>query len=103
MKAFFFMLFSWLFSKCGQKLDPKLPTRIIPTPKPPKETGAYVPIKGTEWNPMLNLPRNGTCYCGSKRKFKVCCLPKEPLAIDAQFVADAKPLVKKLRSIKKRT
>lgn len=26
-------------------------------------------------NPLLGLPRNMSCPCGSKEKFKKCCLP----------------------------
>lgn len=32
--------------------------------------------KGRCWNPLRNYPRNRVCYCGSKKKFKKCCLPK---------------------------
>ncbi len=32
-------------------------------------------------NPMLSLPRNIPCLCGSKIKFKKCCLPKVPIAV----------------------
>lgn len=35
----------------------------------------YRPQKGFEWNPLLKLPRNMACPCGSKKKFKTCCLP----------------------------
>jgi len=32
-------------------------------------------------NPLLNLPRNEPCPCGSQKKFKKCHLPTMPRAI----------------------
>jgi hypothetical protein len=34
-------------------------------------------------NPLLGYPRNEPCWCGSGRKAKVCCLPRQPRVIPA--------------------
>lgn len=31
---------------------------------------------GFAWNPLKQWPRNLTCFCGSKKKFKKCCMPR---------------------------
>lgn len=37
---------------------------------------AYKLSPGYDWNPFYNFPRNLPCPCGSKKKFKKCCLQK---------------------------
>ena len=38
-----------------------------------------IPMKGYDWNPLRNLPRNAPCPCGvSGKKFKQCCLKVMP-------------------------
>jgi len=38
----------------------------------------YVPARGRVFNPLRGYPRNKPCFCGSKKKFKKCCLQKMP-------------------------
>lgn len=33
-------------------------------------------------NPLLKWPVNGLCFCGSRKKFKKCCLSEMPRNID---------------------
>lgn len=34
------------------------------------------------WNPVKRYPRNAPCVCGSGKKFKKCCEPHQPVAIN---------------------
>jgi hypothetical protein len=54
--------------------------------------------QGYDWNPFLKYPRNESCYCGSKKKYKNCCIDSDTAAIPQEIVEAAKPLVKKLRN-----
>ena len=36
-------------------------------------------------NPMLKYPRNLNCFCGSYKKAKHCCLPKQAPVMPAEF------------------
>lgn len=67
-----------------------------------KEKPGYIPTTGNEFNPYMKFPRNETCYCGSGLKFKKCCLPEEPMAINSKTAAKAKPLIKKVRKQRRR-
>lgn len=89
----------WLFSFFPNKTTPQFPVINIPASKP-KKTGKYEPIKGCDWNPFLKYPRNELCYCGSEKKYKLCCIKTDLLAIDSSVAKKAKPLVKKLRDKK---
>jgi hypothetical protein len=44
-------------------------------------------LPGMAWNPLLGLPRNSPCPCGSGLKFKKCHLSKLPMAVPKK-VAD---------------
>lgn len=36
-------------------------------------------------NPMVSYPRNMNCWCGSKLKAKVCCLPGQARIVPADM------------------
>jgi hypothetical protein len=54
-------------------------------------------IPGASWNPYLKYPRNKSCYCGSSKKFKKCCLDTEPKALPTKAAEIAKPLIDRVR------
>lgn len=58
-------------------------------------------LDGWVKNPVLDLPRNTACMCGSGAKLKKCCLPKMPIAIkkDHPALADAWSLVARHREL----
>lgn len=58
------------------------------------------PMSDFEFNPLLKYPRNETCYCGSSKKFKKCCLPNELKAIPASAAPLASSLVAVVRNKK---
>lgn len=96
IKAFLIWILSFFPAKTG-------PKSIIhefrgPKEKPP-EIGKtpLVPMEGNDWNPMLKYPRNETCYCGSRKKYKKCCFGTEALAIPKEVAIAAAPLIAKLR------
>lgn len=43
--------------------------------EPSPERVVYFLKKGWVHNPLMDLPVNMKCPCGSNRKFKKCCLP----------------------------
>jgi hypothetical protein len=47
-----------------------------------------LPDNETKWNPAHKFPRNSDCPCGSQKKYKKCCLHKQPLAV-TKDTADA--------------
>lgn len=49
---------------------------------------AYMLKPGFAWNPLLKVPRNILCPCGSGTKFKNCHLPKMPRAISEKLAAE---------------
>lgn len=56
---------------------------------------------GFVWNPLTKYPRNESCYCGSKLKFKKCCLDKETAAIPEESAERIKSAVKIVRDERK--
>jgi hypothetical protein len=40
-------------------------------------------------NPLLKYPPNLFCYCGSKKKAKLCCIPKEPEYLTFKHIQEA--------------
>ncbi len=36
----------------------------------------YKPTAGRIWNPLNDYPPNRFCFCGKRKKAKLCCLPK---------------------------
>lgn len=62
------------------------------TPDPTRT--AMVLKEGFCWNPLRNYPRNEQCFCGSKLKFKKCCVNKLASAIPGK---DLKSIVKALK------
>lgn len=46
------------------------------------------PREGFEFNPWRSIPRNDPCPCGSGKKFKKCCLPRCPLAVEKDVAAE---------------
>lgn len=93
---------AWIFSFFPARHNPSLPVITVqPTKSSLKramEPGGYVPVEGSAWNPLQKYPRNEPCYCGSGKKFKKCCLPFEPLAIDQAVVESARPHVQVIRA-----
>lgn len=91
----------WLFSFFPNKTTPQLPVINFPAKKARKpKTGKYEPKKGYDWNPFLKYPRNEPCYCGSKKKYKLCCIKTDALAIDSKIAKKAKPLIQKIKEDK---
>lgn len=62
---------------------------------------AVKPREKFKFNPFLKYPRNETCYCGSGKKYKKCCMANEPAAIPEDVVPRATKLIKKIRAKKK--
>jgi len=69
-----------------------LKIETIPTPGE-----GYALRKGSQWNPILKYPRNHDCFCGSKIKFKKCCLPAAKMAIETQPASLTKALANRVR------
>ena len=61
---------------------------------------AKKPIHGFMWNPILKHPRNEPCFCGSKIKFKKCCLPNVIPIIKDETAVTVSDLVKKINEKK---
>ena len=57
------------------------PDVMKPKPQKPKPGHGYKPAPGFAYNPLLSYPRNDECFCGSKKKFKKCCLDKIPRVV----------------------
>jgi len=57
------------------------------------------PKDGFDWNPLLSLPRNMPCPCGSGRKFKLCHLLTLPKAIPFSMAAQYRKVVKQADEI----
>lgn len=58
----------------------------------------YALRAGSQWNPILKYPRNHECFCGSKLKFKKCCLHVAKMAIETEPASLTKALVNKVRN-----
>lgn len=63
-----------------------------PLPKPRKipqgKNRRWLPKDGYAWNPLLAMMgRNDLCLCGSRRKWKKCCMASQPRVV-TQNVAD---------------
>lgn len=52
--------------------------------------GGFAPAEGRAWNPLRDYPRNLPCFCGSKKKFKKCCLAKMGDTVKAEDAAKLK-------------
>lgn len=96
--------FRWLLSFIPPRHRPGVP--VLPLGARPVSAAAavakpkvkvYEPLPGCDWNPLKKFPRNESCYCGSKKKAKKCCLLVEPLAINEEFAEKARPIVNRLR------
>ncbi len=46
------------------------------------------PKPGFSWNPLMKLPRNEPCVCGSGKKFKKCHLPSMSPILPDKVIAD---------------
>jgi len=59
-------------------------TRKSHRPQPPKKGTPYYGLKpGYQFNPVIKFPRNAKCpLCNSGKKFKKCCLPHQPPALN---------------------
>lgn len=78
------------------------PHNPVMTFKPQKPKDGYVPQIGNKWNPILKYPKNESCYCGSGKKFKKCCLPGETMAVNSVYADAASGVVKRLRGIRQK-
>jgi uncharacterized protein YecA (UPF0149 family) len=47
-----------------------------------------MPKPGFSWNPLMKLPRNAPCVCGSGKKFKKCHLPAMSPILPTKTVED---------------
>lgn len=69
----------------------------------------YKPHSDAVINPMRDYPRNMPCICNSGKKWKVCCLPKQPMLVKIRketptlqnMVAKIKRDYKEMRKVKK--
>lgn len=52
-----------------------------------------LPDADTKWNPAQKFPRNSDCPCGSQKKYKKCCLHKQPLAVTKETAEAFKTIV----------
>ena len=52
-------------------------------------------------NPMLKFPRNADCWCGSYKKAKHCCLPKQAPVTPAHMVEPLKKYMVRLELMRK--
>lgn len=52
-----------------------------------------LPDADTKWNPAQKFPRNSDCPCGSQKKYKKCCLQKQPLAVTKETAEAFKTIV----------
>jgi hypothetical protein len=50
-------------------------------------------IRDFQPNPMLKYPRNENCWCGSYKKAKHCCLPKQAPVMPADMVPKLKSFI----------
>lgn len=55
-----------------------------PLPSAGEKRAFMRPLPGYVWNPLLKYPRNNQCPCLSGLKFKRCCLPNLPQAVNEQ-------------------
>jgi len=51
------------------------------------------------WNPLRSFPRNAKCVCLSGKKWKNCCLAKQPMTVKA--TADAVDALKTVQVVRK--
>lgn len=58
---------------------------------------AYKLTDGFMWNPILKIPRNDHCPCGSGKKFKKCHLKDTPRALNIEHLEN---IVKNYKPIK---
>lgn len=54
----------------------------------------YKAAEGYLSNPLLKFPRNDPCPCKSGKKFKKCCLPKQPMHVSKIQLAKAEAIAK---------
>lgn len=87
-----------IFSHFYPSYDPHHPVLQFKEEKP-KE--GYVPEAGFKWNPILKYPKNESCYCGSGKKFKKCCLPTETMAVNPTYADAAVDHVKHMRKVRR--
>lgn len=64
-------MISWLLNKWA-KFNQKKSVVVDSKRGTKRVRGKFV------WNPLLKYPENIACWCGSKKKAKVCCLPTVP-------------------------
>ena len=103
MKNLIMGLLAKAFSFFEPKRDPQLPVVKL-TPKHLQNMRdvrleGYKPRAGQTWNPLLKYPRNESCFCGSGKKAKRCCLLEieaKP-TVSQEMAAEAAPLVRVLR------
>lgn len=50
--------------------------------------------EGFSWNPLKQWPRNMACFCGSKKKFKKCCIGKVKELVDKEDAEELRDLMK---------
>ena len=84
----------WVIDHFPKKTKPGLPVVVMPKTKPPANPKYKMALtEGYDWNPFKKYPRNESCYCGSGKKYKNCCIDTEPMAIPKESAAKAKELV----------
>lgn len=54
----------------------------------------YILKEGHAWNPLLKIPRNMKCPCGSDKKYKLCHLPTMPRAVPEKLAAEYRAAMK---------
>lgn len=51
----------------------------------PRVEQEHKPVVGEVFNPLLQFPRNHSCFCGSGEKFKYCCEGRQPRKITREW------------------
>lgn len=92
------LVIEWIFSFFPSAKNPHSPIITIK----PRTIDGMTPKIEHKWNPVLKYPRNEICYCRSGKKFKNCCLLRQPLAVNEEFADKAVKLVKKMRKENKK-
>ncbi len=54
----------------------------------------YKPAEGMTHNPLRKFPRNHTCFCGSGKKFKHCCIKTCPRYVPKDLAEQIKERMK---------
>lgn len=52
-------------------------------------------------NPMLKFPRNEDCWCGSFKKAKHCCIPKQAPVCPTEMVEPLKKFITRVELMRK--